>query len=255
MVRLGNLIPKRWTDALGGAVDALLPGICIGCRFPSEGGRFCDACDRLLRALEDRPQCDACGAPVAQLGMPCQRCLGRGYRLFEQVTNNGIYAPPLRGLIHRLKFYHSWTIAELLAERAMRQPHIARLMEQADVLVPVPLHGWRQITRGFNQSEVIARQLAKRSRAKVRYPAIRIRRTQPQSRVSRREKTENLRNAFALVKPKCIAGKRIVLIDDVMTTGITLKTLARVLQPACPESISVFTLALADPRGHSFEAV
>lgn len=241
---------------LGKAVDLLLPGRCVACRYATGDGRFCAACDAALAQLERRPQCDACGAPLAADSMPCQRCLGRGYRLFEQVINNGVYAPPLRQLIHRLKFYHSWTIGELLADRAMVRPRVRMLLEKADVLVPVPLHGWRHVTRGFNQADVIAKHLARRCGAKVRHPAIRVRGTAAQTLVtSRAARAENMKNAFALVRPRGLAGKRVVLIDDVMTTGITLKALARVLQPALPESISVFTLALADPRGHSFEAV
>ena len=209
-----------------------------------------------LRTLERRSQCVQCEAPIALDGSPCQRCLGRGYRLFDQVVNLGVFRDPLKPLIHRLKYYHGWTIGEVLADRCMALPRVRALLEETDVLVPVPLHGFRQITRGFNQAAVIANHLGKKNRLRVRHPAIRLRATKAQSlETSRDARVRNLRDAFALVRPRCIRGKQITLVDDVMTTGATLKSLARVLKQGNPKSISVLTLAIADPTGHAFEAV
>ncbi|MGN6507369.1 MAG: ComF family protein [Tepidisphaeraceae bacterium] len=232
------------------------PPRCVACGTFTEAGRFCEACDDALKALERRSQCVQCGAPVALDGAPCQRCRGRGYRLFDQVVNMGVFADPIKPLIHRLKYYHGWSVGEVLAERCGALPRVRALLAETEVLVPVPLHGWRQIARGFNQAAVIASRLAAMHRLRVRHPAIRLRATKAQSlQTSHDARVRNLRDAFALVRGRSIFDQRVVIVDDVMTTGATVKSLARALTTAKPASISVLTLAIADPKGHSFEAV
>ena len=235
----------------------LFPGRCVVCRVPTgDGAQFCDDCETKLRKSESRPQCRDCGSPVATEDSPCQRCRGRGFRLFDEVANLGVYADPLRPLVHRLKFYHGWSAGEILAMRAAALPRVRELMRHTDVLVPVPLHGWRQITRGFNQAEVIATQLGKQTGTKVRRPVIRLRQTKAQSLMTNRlDRLKNLSGAFAVTRPAALRGLRVTLVDDVMTTGATLKAMARAVATADPAAINVFTIALADPTGHSFEAV
>lgn len=226
------------------------------CRDATGGDDFCEECEAKLARLEARPQCRDCGAPLAVDDSPCQRCRGRGYRLFDEVVNVGAFADPLRPLVHRLKFYHGWTAGEVLAARAARLPRVRLLMRHTDVLIPVPLHGWRQITRGFNQADVIARRLGRLCGVPVRRPVVRLRRTQAQTLLTNKaDRMRNLSGAFAVVRPTAIRGQRVTLVDDVMTTGATLKAMARAVAGAGPLSINVFTLALADPSGHAFEAV
>lgn len=182
--------------------------------------------------------------------------MGRGFRLFDEVVNLGVYADPLRPLVHRLKFYHGWAAGEILADRAVALPRVRELLRHTDVLVPVPLHGWRQIVRGFNQAEVIARRLGRAGRVPVRSPVVRLRHTQAQSLLTNRlDRLRNLSGAFAVTRPAVLRGRRVTLVDDVMTTGATLKAMARAVGTADPLAINVFTIALADPTGHTFEAV
>ena len=235
----------------------LFPSRCVVCRIPTgESAAFCGDCEASLRKSESRPQCRDCGAPLATEDSPCQRCRGRGFRLFDEVVNLGVYADPLRPLVHRLKFYHGWSAGELLALRAAALPRVRELMRHTDVLVPVPLHGWRQISRGFNQSEVIATQLGRAAGVRVRRPVIRLRRTQAQTVLTNRlDRLKNVSGAFAVTRPAALRGQRVTLVDDVMTTGATLKAMARAVATADPAAINVFTIALADPTGHTFEAV
>ncbi len=237
--------------------DLVLPGTCIACHAhtPHSRQRFCNACDELLRTLEDRPQCTECGAPVATEGSPCQRCFGRGYRSFEQVVNLGVFTDPLAQLIHRLKFGHGWTIGSLLGDRAHRLQRVKSALEDVDVIVPIPLHWRRHIVRGFDQARVFARRLSQLSGKPLAKPVVRIRATEAQSLQKRADRMRNIRNAFGLVAPRSVEGRRVLIVDDVMTTGSTLKTFARVLKRANPQSLSVLTIAIADPKGHAFEAV
>ena len=236
--------------------DVCFPGRCVVCRLAVDGGgRFCDVCDRRLVELEDRPQCLDCGSPLAMELSPCQRCGGKGFREFATVVRLGVFDEPLKPLVHRLKFFHGWGVGELLAGRAFELARVRKLLSETDVLVPVPLHAWRQIGRGFDQADVIARRLAALGRCRVRRPAARMKFTAAQSlQTSRAARVENARDAFALVAPRGLAGKRVTLVDDVMTTGATLKALAKTLAPAHPASLSVLTIAAADPKGHRFEA-
>ena len=175
--------------------------------------------------------------------------------MFEQVSNLGVFADPLSNLIHRLKFAHGWTVGSLLADRAYRLPRVRALLEDIDVIAPVPLHWTRHIVRGFDQAHVFSRRLGKLSRKRLVYPVVRVRATPAQSLQKRADRMRNVRNAFGLVKPRSVEGLRVLVIDDVMTTGSTVKTFARVLKQGNPQSTSVLTIAMADPKGHAFEAV
>lgn len=238
-------------------VDLIFPGKCAACGVAVDRGhRFCADCDYALILMETREQCLACGAPIAFGGAVCQRCEGRGYRLFDRVVRLAIFDSPVRELVTRFKYYHGWSIGQLFADRAMRVDRVRALLDETDVLVPVPLHPWRQIVRGFNQADVFAHRIAQHAGLPIAHPAIRTRMTGHQSQIhSRAHRAKNLRQAFALVLPAAIRDKRVTLVDDVFTTGSTLKNLAQALQPANPASISVLTIAMADPKGHSFEAV
>lgn len=235
--------------------DLVLPGTCIVCQThtPHSSQRFCKSCDERLKKIEDRPQCSDCGAPVAIDNSPCQRCFGRGYRSFDRVVNLGVFSDPLAQLIHRLKFGHGWTIGSLLGDRAYRLKRVRDVLREADVIVPIPLHWRRHIVRGFDQAKVFSRRLSQLSGKPLGRPIVRVRSTEAQSLQKRVDRMRNIRNAFGLVSPRSVEGKHVLIVDDVMTTGSTVKTFARVLKQAKPESMSVLTIAIADPKGHAFE--
>jgi ComF family protein len=169
------------------------------------------------------------------------------------VVRLSVYAEPLRSLIHAMKYHGRWWVSGDLAERLRRKPEISALLARADIVTSVPLHWRRQVQRGFNQSELIARSL---ERAKFRRVLVRLVPTPPQSlQDSRASRMMNLRDAFALVRPATVAGKHVVLVDDVMTTGATLRSAARALQAGRPSSISAVVVAVADPKGRDFRSL
>ncbi len=168
----------------------------------------------------------------------------------------GVFRDPLRHLIYAMKYHRRWTVAERLADRLLAQPAVSRVLAGVDCVVPVPLHRLRQVTRGFNQAEVIARRLAKRAGKRLSRPVVRLRNTETQTHLhSRAKREENLRDAFALVDPASIAGKHLTIVDDVMTTGATLKSFARCLKQAEPASLSAIVIAMADPKRRGFEII
>ena len=127
-------------------------------------------------------------------------------------------------------------------------------MPESDVVVPVPLHRLRQIGRGYNQAEVVARRLASRCRKKLARPVVRLRNTESQTNMpSATQREQNMRDAFALLEDRHVRGKHVVVVDDVMTTGATLRAVAQALRPARPASLCAVVLAVADPKGRDFK--
>jgi len=180
------------------------------------------------------------------------RCVGcRDHEpVFDRALSFSGYEGALRGLIHLLKYenvtpsarflgqYVAAAISELLAGRGDTVP----------LLVSVPLHKGRKQTRGFNQAELIARSAAKHLDGRVEIAPdvlVRHRETISQVGLSREERIENMRDAFRVVDRKRVAGRTVILVDDVMTTGTTLSECARVLKQAGAERVWAATAARA----------
>ncbi len=243
---------------LSQVVDFCYPGECACCDATYEGASpVCSRCDEDLRKVEHEPNCEWCAMPLSRDGAPCPYCMGGGVAHYDRVVRLGSFHDPLRHLIHQVKYHGRWPLAEFLADRAIAQERVKGILTHADCLLPVPLHPLRQVARGFNQADVIARRLHHHDRRlKVVTPVIRLRHTETQTHLgSPAQRRENLRDAFGLLRPAAVRGKHVVVIDDVRTTGATLHSLARVLRPAKPASLCALVIALADPKGKDFEAV
>ena len=239
-------------------IDLCYPGTCAACAALTPDGRdvLCAACLNELATLEAAPACPMCASPIARRGETCPRCDGRGIRPFAGVVRLGSFVDPLRHLVHGLKFAGRWPLAETLADRLLGLDRVAALLANTDALVPVPLHPLRQVARGYNQAEVLARRLGKSRGIPLLRPADRVRRTAPQSgQLSRAARARNVKNAFKLKDARGLTGQHLVLIDDVMTTGATLRALGRVLRVARPASLSVLVIATADPKGRDFKVI
>jgi ComF family protein len=237
-------------------MDFCYPGACACCAAGTDGAaHLCPECENELEKLETAPTCRSCGKPLAEVGAPCGWCLGEGMAHYEWVLRLGTFTDPLKHLIHQMKYYQRWPLAEVLADRLLEQERVKGLLTETDVIVPVPLHRLRQISRGYNQAEVISKRLASRCGVRVARPVIRLRNTESQTNMtSAAQREENMRKAFALVNPRPIRGKHVVVVDDVMTTGATLRSVARALRPARPASLCAVVVAVADPKGRDFQA-
>ena len=164
---------------------------------------------------------------------------------FDAAYSFGSYEGPLRNLIHLFKYAKIETLAAPLSRflvRAMPRD------QQFDVIVAMPMHWRKRWERGFNQAELLARPLAKRYGLKLASNLRRTRYTKPQAGLTESERQQNLKDSFRVKKPEQIARKRVLLIDDVFTTGATLRAAAGVLKRAGAAHVSALTLARVDQR-------
>ncbi len=244
-------------DLFSRVKDFCYPSACAICQAHAPGSAaLCEGCFQELRRLERAPACDRCAMPLAELDDPCPHCDDKGLHPLERVLRLGIFEDPIKHLVHAAKYHHRWPLAEFLAERLFAQERVKRLLSENDVVAAVPLHVLRHVKRGYNQAEVLARRLAHLSKMHLAKPTVRLRNTETQTHLhSHAKREENLRDAFGLINPRCIRGKHVVIVDDVMTTGATLKSLARCLKQAEPASISAIVIAVADPKRRGFEVI
>lgn len=233
------------------------PAQCTICRQGLIEGEhhFCAACDQRLDDLSQKRHCPGCAHPLGD-GAVCVTCGGRGIRPIRQIACLGKYAEPLRGLILGLKYRHRWGVADLIAGRMAEIHRVREVMGPADCLVPVPMHWRRRFLRGYNQAELVARAMGRQWRVDVVQPAVRTRLTPTQTGIRSHDKRlANQRGAFELERPELIHRRHVVLVDDVMTSSATLRSVARCLLAARPASICAVVVAVADPKRQAFEVV
>lgn len=234
---------SRWG---GRVLDLLYPGICHLCGEGVAGGRcLCEACTDALPRLRD-PCCETCGQGfegrfVARFS--CPNCRDQRFA-FEFARPALFRSEGAMTLVHDLKYHRRLELArELggLAAEAFEDPRLGEALDEGWPLVPVPLHRGRYRWRQFNQSAEIARALAPRIGLPVERILKRVRPTETQTRLSRKQRQKNLRGAF-VVRRGTAGGAGAVLIDDVFTTGSTAHECARVLRAAGFQKVVVVTV-------------
>jgi ComF family protein len=247
----------------GGALSAVRRAVCglLDLVFPEE----CRVCGEALHEISRIPVCGRCLAAPEPLHTEffCATCRtpfvnraplddeGRcalcrlGLNGFDQVYSFGSYEGSLRELIHLFKFHGVQTLRRPLgAFLALALPRETSF----DAIVPMPLHWRRRWERGFNQSDLLAREIARRWNVPVRRLARRKKATVPQAGLTSAQRRLNVRGAFTVRRGVRLDGMRLLLVDDVLTTGATASACAGALKRAGAAQVSFLTLARRDRR-------
>jgi ComF family protein len=240
-------------SALGQIANFLYPPRCAACgvRFTLDASaRVCAQCLARMEPL-GAPLCERCGGPLesASTGAPeCARC-GRTPPHFRRARSVARYRTAaedepesLPALIRRHKYGLDQSVGRALVEFLPAELPVEAA--EIEVVIPVPLHRRRLWWRGFNQAAILAAEIARRIGAPLDTAAlIRTRATRPQTARHHDDRIRNVRGAFVVRAPGRIAGRRVLLVDDVMTTGATVDECARTLVRSGATSVDVFTLA------------
>ena len=168
-----------------------------------------------------------------------------GLQGFDAVYSYGSYEGTLRELVHLFKYSGvrplARTFGKFLVQALPRETTF-------DVIVPMPLHWVKQWQRGFNQSDVLAREIGREWGVPVRRVVRRKRATRPQAGLTNAKRRANVQGAFKIPRGRSLAGMRVLLVDDVVTTGATASACARVLKRAGATHVALLTLARTDRR-------
>ena len=232
--------------------DTLLPRCCRSCgnSLGADDKELCPLCWRALQAaIGQGNYCPRCGVPIGAFTDPtggCNHC--RNFKLaYRRLARVGLYQGPLAELIRALKFRRQAHSARFLGQLLFQAVQGAAFDDNFDLITWVPLHWWRRWNRGYNQAELLARGLAGLSGCSARPLLKRTRWTAPQTHLSRPARLANVRGAFALRRGVSVSGERILLVDDVLTTGATASEAASVLRDSGAE-VHVAVVAVAGNR-------
>jgi ComF family protein len=232
-----------------GLLELLYPGRCLLCghELPPDRPHFCDRCRSAL-LTDPFPSCPRCAGgigPYAAVDGGCVACRGEPFG-FEEALRLGPYAGVLREAILRLKRHTGEGLAEILGE-VWGERDAGRFQAlRAEVLVPIPLHWRRRWQRGYNQSQAVAWGLAHRLGLPCQPMLLRrVRNTPSQVSQTPTGRKENMRGAFRARRGVRLDGRRVLLVDDVMTTGATASEAARALRTAGAAQVAVAVLARA----------
>jgi ComF family protein len=239
-------------------LDLLAPPRCAGC------GELCREafCERCLPQIEtlDGPQCPRCGHPHPPTapGWPmCGDCREHPRPALRGARSVALHVGPLRQAILDFKFDNHRALAEPLGamlgrrfSNELARPH--RLpFDDLTAIVPVVLHPARHSWRGFDQAKLLSRELSKHCDKPVWEDVLeRIRNTRPQIELTQNQRAENMRGAFEARKSFKLQGASLLLVDDVYTTGATLKEAAKALRSGGAQSVYALTLTRATPAWH-----
>jgi ComF family protein len=238
------------TAVIKALAGLLFPTLCLSCNTVMpvrEGHPFCSDCRARVRPITD-PLCPSCGIPYPVEEGPehlCGRCLLQRPPV-GAARSYGVYEEVLHDAVHAFKYGGNLTLGERLGRLMAEHDYPSFRIEDYDLLVPVPLHPRRLRQRGFNQSVLLAREISRRRGIPLDFLALRrVVDTDSQAGLKKEERRSNMKKAFSVPDPSRIRGRRVLLVDDVHTTGSTLGECAKTLLKGGAEAVGALTLARA----------
>ena len=244
----GNIIKQIGSKI----IDFIFPRHCVACGKTNPTGEYehiCPDCAKTLRLLNGS-RCTVCSEPIGPADLPnihgCPKCEDRKF-MFDKSLCLCAFDGAAREMVHELKYRTGAHIVHDMAKIAKKFPELNDFIKNA-ILVPIPLHNTRAISRKYNQSELIGTMLCQtfpNANAKVKTILKRTRSTPTQTTLDREARALNIKNAFAISKGKTVKtikkDANIILIDDVMTSGATLSECAKILKKAGFKNVGAFT--------------
>ncbi len=247
---------KKLQQFASSVLAFLYPQRCLGCEdIIASEELFCQICEQAVCPLV-APLCERCGAPLATgpdricggcLTQPPAFARARAWAYYEGLAHT---VQPLSAAIQRFKYGRNMSTGKLLAQ--LCAIHLPLATSAYDLILPVPLHPDRLRWRGFNQSLLLAQAIGKSYQARVDpFLLTRTKPTLPQTQLTESERKSNVRGAFCVItqnghdNQNSVKRKRVLVVDDVYTSGATVEECARVLYKSGASEVDVFTLARA----------
>lgn len=237
-LRSTNEFRQRLSEKINLIFDFLLPRLCLSCKKNL--------------SVKEIVLCDKC---FSELETPESGFIKEEYerkfssvKLIDDFKAGFLFQPdkPIQHLIHSLKYDKKFLSGIYLGQLITRIFYKEIKAWDADIIIPVPLHKLKKLDRGYNQSEFIAKGISKALLIPVKPKLIkRVRHTETQTHLNHLERIENVRNAFKVKNKKFLEGKRVILVDDVVTTGSTVNECAKVIKDAGSEKIYALFAAIA----------
>ena len=231
-----------------GLLALVFPPSCHLCGVILDNGddvRLCQRCRQQLAFIES-PLCTRCGMPYEAVHPVADHCCSRclvSPPSFDSARSLLRYTAPVPELLHRLK-YHAESPAIGAIEYLVKEKHPFTLAGPPELIIPVPLHKHRLKKRGFNQSLLLARLAFPEHHRKIAFNLLfRVKNTTSQTGLSGVERRRNVKNGFQVRNRQMLAGKTILLIDDVYTTGATVSECSKILKNNGASAVHVWTLA------------
>lgn len=207
---------------------------------------ICPTCKAQMRPLS-HPLCQVCGIPFVGVGDDhlCGACL-KNPPSFDVARAGFLYEGHCRELIHTFKYQNKIHLRRPLVLLVLESLSEFIVSQRPDLVLPVPLHKRRLRSRGFNQAVLLGELLAREFHLPLERRALqRVRWTEPQISLSADERRENVKGAFSVTDCAAVAGKRVMIVDDVLTTGSTVEECSRMLKRAGAAEVMVVTVARA----------
>ncbi len=215
----------------------------------------CPICGRRLESAESFV-CISCqlAAPFTQLWLKQDNVMSRRFWGIVPIERAAAFmwfveSSPWRELIHEFKYHNHWFLAENMGYWFATELMRSDFLRDIDLIVAVPLHWRRRLSRGYNQSEYIAAGISRKSGIPYCFDAVkRSINNPPQAATQYIDRWQNIENIFTLTRPEALCSRHILLVDDVFTSGATLSTLAQAILKGCNGNVKISVATLAATR-------
>jgi ComF family protein len=238
-IKKAAMFSKSWI------LHILFPRVCFHCKADmprTESALLCENCRKDLKQPEG-VLCKRCGLPLKDGGAYCYDCGRKAKANFKCsfIRSSLRFTPPSRALVHAFKYEKYMHISKFFASLMYKTLKNNPEFFEADLLIPVPIHRSKLRSRGFNQAELLARDLSLLSDIPFKNVLQRSAKTKSQTSLGRKERKENIKDAFICTDKGAVKKKAVIVIDDVCTTTATLEECAKVLRKAGAREVLALT--------------